>query len=163
MRASFLVLALLSVAAYSYSQKELSKSEKEAEKERLKRPAQVTINAPMKKVRSLLITERVKMGWRLDGETESSVTLSRRSTFQVQLSARMGGGATEARSVDVYVLADTDDGTLVVADLTVTYQGRRGNNARMDYNRNKDFRRETEAFLGNVKKLAESAASKEKS
>lgn len=139
-----------------------AKAEKAAEKERLKSPARITINAPAADVKALILTESVNSGWRLVNESESRLVLQRtpESTGQ-RLSLRFayGGSAGNPPQQEIaYTLAPSGQSVIVIADVAVVVQRFGGSVERYNWNADKTQRAFTDAFLTRIKKGAEGPA-----
>jgi hypothetical protein len=138
---------LLLLLAFTFTQSD--KESKQAEKERLKRPAEVTISAPLAKVRSLLLIEYARAGWQTDKDGESVLVFS---TSDMQ--TRMGYNAA-ARREDRLTLVENGSGVLVVADLSVAAPRFGGAVQRFNWNQDKKQRRRIDGLFARVKEQAE--------
>jgi hypothetical protein len=139
---------LLALLLLTFTQSD--KESKQAEKERLKRPAEVTIKAPASKIRPIFLAEYARHGWQLEKETQSSLTFTTRGGVGAALAYGRG-----AKLEDIVTLIENDSSTLVMIDCGALAPRPGGHWERFNINSDKKGRKLTEALLQRVKEQAE--------
>lgn len=124
------------------------------QKEDLSKPPSMEIAAPPAQVRALIVKHYASAGWRIDQETESAITFSRRAGMK----SRMAYGG-EPRAVDSITLIPSDQQTIVIVNLSVEVERFNGRIERYNWNADKAARKEAVAFLSKLKATAEAHAS----
>ena len=120
----------------------LSQHKPKSEKERLIYPAEITINAPAAKIRSLIMAGYLRDGYQLDSETASSVTFSQRGGLRYAFAY-----GSMARIQTTLTFVEADGVTLVIADMGVLSPNRVGGYERFNRNSDKSSRKALESFL----------------
>lgn len=151
---TMLLLIMLPLLAFGQSEKELKK----AEKERLKKPAQVTVSAPSDRIKQALVREMATEGWTLDNEGQFKLAFSRSikgwAGFAAQLAHGYRNGVPPRASMD-FTIIPSDQTTVIVADIGITAGNAFGKMDRTDYNENKKARADVESFLARAKAVIE--------
>lgn len=131
----------------------LSQHKPKSEKERLIYPAEITINAPAAKIRSLIMAGYLRDGYQLDSETASSVTFSQRGGLRYAFAY-----GSMARIQTTLTFVEADGVTLVIADMGVLSPNRVGGYERFNRNSDKSSRKALESFLLEIKQAAEGSS-----
>lgn len=143
---------------------------KQAEKERLNSPAQVTINASAERVRSLIVARAVTNGTTIEEDTNHKIVFTRRVTgMKGSLTQALIGNAysEQPKYTATLVLAEIEKGKTLVtlSDAAISVRMPFGNVNRVDYTKNKNTKAEVQTMFQQIKQLAETqeqeAASKE--
>ena len=133
---TILLLMMVPLLAFSQSEKEL----KQAEKERLKQPAQMTVKAPADELRQALVKEMLSAGYSLDQEGQFKLSFSRSiegwAGFAAQLAHGYRNGVPPRTAVD-YTIMKNGDELLVIADIGIVSGNAFGKTDRANYNRDK--------------------------
>lgn len=137
MRLFFLLLAFL-----SFQTEDLSK------------PPSIEIAAPAAQVKALILKHYASETWKLEKETDSSLTFSRRAGMKSRLA--YGG---EPRAVDEFVLVQGEDSITIICNMAVEVLRAGGRVERYNWNADKASRKAMLAFLGKLKAQAEPQAS----
>jgi tetratricopeptide (TPR) repeat protein len=139
--------------------RERERTAKAAEKERMNRPAQITINAGAELVRALIVSRAASQGSTIEEASEYKVILSRRvGGMRGVLTQALIGNAysDEPKYQATFVIVETEPGkTLVTVDAAVVVRMVLGNINRVDLNKNKEVRADIDRVLEGLKTQAE--------
>ncbi len=145
------VLCLFAVLCVTARAQERDDKKPESEKDRLKLPAEIVINASPAKVKSLFLTEYARHSWQLDNETASSLTFTKRGG----IGASMAYGKL-SKLQDLVTITETEPGkTLVLLDSGVQAPRAAGATERFNINSDKKNRKLNEDLLQRIKTAAE--------
>lgn len=141
--------------------KEDAKRSKQADKDRLERPTQITINAGAERVRALFVARIASDGNTIEEATDYKIVFSKRMTG-------MRGAFTQALLGNAYsetpkytataVLAEIEKGkTLItISDIAITVRMPFGNVNRIDYTKDRKTRGDADSMLLRLKQSVES-------
>lgn len=125
--------------------------DKESEKERLKRPAEIKISAPVERIRSIILAEYAQNNWQAEKETASTITFTTRGGLGAVMAYGRG-----SKLEDIITITNIDGVSLVLIDSGALAPRPGGHFERFNINSDKKSRKLTEALLLRVKEKAES-------
>lgn len=118
------------------------------------KPPSIEIAAPAAQVKALILKHYASETWKLEKETDSSLTFSRRAGMKSRLA--YGG---EPRAVDEFVLVQGEGSITIICNMAVEVLRAGGRVERYNWNADKASRKEMLAFLEKLKAQAEPQAS----
>ena len=138
------LLALVNLAQFDKPEKD---------KDKLKRPAEITLRANLARVRSVMLADYARDGWQVENDTESTLVFSRVGGPKSIVRFLYG---PLARTEDRFTLIERDGAVLVIADLGLMVPADSGPNLeRRDWNRDKKARQRIEEYFTSLKEQAE--------
>jgi hypothetical protein len=140
-------------AQLNQDDKEVEKRRKAEEKERQKRPVEITINADVEKVRSGLLRAMMNAEYRLDRESPLQMAFQKEVYGGQAMLMNEGGG--QPRKEVSCVITKMGKGITIIADIRGVSPRKVGEPMRYDFNRDKKERGKIEKILQNAKSLAE--------
>jgi hypothetical protein len=136
---------------------EMRKRSKAEEKERLGRPAQIQISAPVDRVGALLVRRMNEQGYQLADEGKYRLVFQREvKGFKAGMATAMSGGDSPPLWTASFTLTELSGRTTVSVDMAVIIRRRFGTPSRTDMNKHKESRRDLDALLNSIKNEAES-------
>lgn len=142
-------------------EKDAKRRAKQAEKERLERPAQITINASAERVKSIFVARTASNGATIEEASDYRIVFSKRITGMKGAFAQalLGNAYSEQpKYTATLVLAEIEKGKTLVtlSDIAISVRMALGNVNRVDYTKDKKTRVEADSMLEQLKQAAES-------
>lgn len=136
--------------------KEEKKRVEREEKDRLKRPAEIQINASAEKVGARIVQSMNRYNYQIAEEGKYRLVFTQEVTgFRGSLASGLAGAIGPPLRTVTFTISQIGETTTVSADLSIQFRKAFGRVDRTNMNKNKEWRRDVDTYLKRIKIDAE--------